>query len=354
MDWTDEEEKSAVIRLSRDQKKAILKLNSLDYTDNHLHDLLNKRGPVDALNQRVFLNLLSKISENPGGEGAKRVLVFSPHPDDDVISMGGTIIRLARHGHRVHVAYQTSGNIAVFDHAVRRLLDFVSEVNRGFQIDVERTGALRERVVRFFENKKPGEVDTPEVQSLKALIRRTEATAGAMHCGVAEGDLHFLEMPFYRTGRVGKKPLSQADLDAVAAVIEKVKPDQVYLAGEHSDPHGTHRMCAEAIYHVLRRMPGWDKAMQVWLYRGAWEEWEPDEVDMLVPVSPEELSRKRFAIFRHESQKDTAMFPGRDAREFWQRAEDRNKGTAATFNELGLPEYFAMEGFVRLTPEMLG
>jgi glucosamine-6-phosphate deaminase len=353
MDWTDEEEKSAVIRLSRDRKKAILKLNSSDYTDNHLHDLLNKRGPVDALNQRVFLNLLSKISENPGGEGAKRVLVFSPHPDDDVISMGGTIIRLARHGHRVHVAYQTSGNIAVFDHAVRRLLDFVSEVNRGFQIDVERTGALRERVVQFFENKKPGEVDTPEVQSLKALIRRTEATAGAMHCGVAEGDLHFLEMPFYRTGRVGKKPLSQADLDAVAAVIERVKPDQVYLAGEHSDPHGTHRMCAEAIYHVLRRMPGWEKTMQVWLYRGAWEEWEPDEVDMLVPVSPEELSRKRFAIFRHESQKDTAMFPGRDAREFWQRAEDRNKHTAAQFDQLGLPEFFAMEGFVRLTPEML-
>jgi glucosamine-6-phosphate deaminase len=354
MDWTDEEEKKAVIRLAQDQKKAILKLKSSDYTDNHLHDLVNKRGPVDALNKRVFLNLLGKVQENPGGAGARRVLVFSPHPDDDVISMGGTIIRLAKHGHRVHIAYQTSGNIAVFDHAVRRLLDFVAEVNRTFELETDRTKALRDRVFKFFESKSPGEADTEEVQNLKALIRRTEARAGAIHCGVAEGDLHFLEMPFYKTGKVGKKPLCRADLEAVAALIKTVQPDQVYLAGELSDPHGTHRMCAEAIYHVLRTMPDWYKRMEVWLYRGAWEEWEPDEVDMLVPVSPEEIMQKRFAIFKHESQKDTAMFPGRDAREFWQRAEDRNKGTAATFNELGLPEYYAMEGFVRLTPEMLG
>jgi glucosamine-6-phosphate deaminase len=379
MEWTDEELKKAVISLALEKKKGILKLTALDYADFGLHDLVARRGPVEALNKRVFRHLQGKINEYPGGgapvgqlvapgaapgAGAlpavmgepampKRVLCFSPHPDDDVISMGGTLIRLCKHGHDVHIAYQTSGNIAVFDHAVRRLMDFLGEVNQIFEIDTEQTRALREKVTGFMANKRAGEVDSDEVQKIKTIIRRSEARAGAIHAGVPEANCHFLEMPFYKTGKVAKKPLSKGDFEAVAAVIAKVRPDIIFLAGDLSDPHGTHRMCADAIFHVLRGIPEWNKRMEVWLYRGAWQEWEPAEVDMVVPLSAEELMQKRFAIFKHESQKDTAMFPGRDSREFWQRAEDRNKNTAALFDQLGLPEFFAMEGFVRLTPEML-
>jgi len=354
MEWNDEEEKRAVIHLAQKEKKALLKLKAADYTENHLHELLNKRGPVDAINKRVFRQLQGLVNEYPGGtEGTKRILCFSPHPDDDVISMGGTLIRLCKHFHDVHIAYQTSGNIAVFDHAVRRLMDFVGEVNNAFEIETENTRDLRERVTKFLNNKTFGQVDSDDVQKIKTIIRRTEARAGAIYAGVPEANLHFMEMPFYKTGKVGKKPPSRGDFDAVKGILDKVKPQIVFLAGDLSDPHGTHRMCADAIYHVLRNTPDWHKQMEVWLYRGAWQEWEPQEVEMLVPLSAEELVQKRFAIFKHESQKDTAMFPGRDSREFWQRAEDRNRNTATVFDQLGLPEYNAMEGFVRLTPDHL-
>jgi glucosamine-6-phosphate deaminase len=355
LEWTPEEQKQAVIHLSLSTGKGILKLSAEDYSENGLHDLLHRRGPSEEINRRVFRELLSKITDCPGGAtGGKRALCFSPHPDDDVISMGGTLIKLTQHRHDVHIAYQTSGNIAVFDHAVKRLMDFYGEVSRGFEVDTDATRGLREKVAASLAAKVPGEPDGEEVQRIKTIIRRTEARAGAIHCGVPSENLHFLDMPFYKTGKVAKKPLTEADFETVAAVIKKVKPDIILLAGDLSDPHGTHRQCADAIYEVLRRTPDWHKRMEVLLYRGAWQEWEPEAVDLLVPLSAEELMRKRHAVFRHESQKDTAMFPGSDAREFWQRAEDRNKNTAATFDKLGLPEYYAMEGFVRLTPAMLG
>jgi glucosamine-6-phosphate deaminase len=280
----------------------------------------------------------------------KRVVLFSPHPDDDVISMGGTFIRLCDQGHEVHVAYQTSGNIAVFDEAALRHADFVREYARAFGLGEKQAERIEEQIESFVAAKQPGEVDSPELQRIKGLIRRTEARAGARYAGIKdESRIHFLDMPFYETGRVRKKPLGEEDIRLIMGLLENVKPHQIYAAGDLSDPHGTHRVCLTAILEAVKRLKDrdWMHKCEIWLYRGAWQEWGVDQIEMAVPLSPDEVQKKRIAIFKHESQKDKAVFPGSDSREFWQRAEDRNRATAEAYDKLGLAEYEAIEGFVR-------
>jgi glucosamine-6-phosphate deaminase len=278
----------------------------------------------------------------------KRVLVFSPHPDDDVISMGGTLSRLADQGHEVHVAYQTSGNIAVFDDDVVRFADFIREFNQSFEIPAEQTEKILAEIQQSLDHKLPGQIDSDAVQAIKGIIRRGEARSAARACGVPAERLHFLDMPFYETGRVRKKPLGEEDIRITVDLLRKVKPHQIYAAGDLSDPHGTHRTCLSAILQACQEVASddWYTDCQVWLYRGAWQEWGPHQIEMAVPISPVELLRKRVAIFKHESQKDRALFPGNDPREFWERAEDRNRETARLYDQLGLAEYEAMEGFV--------
>jgi glucosamine-6-phosphate deaminase len=293
--------------------------------------------------------MMDTIEYHPAGREPKRVICFSPHPDDDVISMGGTLIRLVEDQHEVHVAYMTSGNIAVFDHDAQRIADLVTEFNRRFRIDQDQSQALEDRVADSLVRKGPGESDSEEVLLIKSLIRWSEAKAGAIVAGCREEHLHFLDLPFYRTGTITKKPLTDDDVRIVRELIERVQPAQVYVAGDLSDPHGTHRVCAEAIFRAIKELEqAGGPRPEVMLYRGAWQEWAPHEIDVAVPLSPRDLRQKRAAIFMHESQKDSALFPGPDdPREFWQRAEDRNRHTAAVYNQFGLPEYFAMEGFVR-------
>ena len=262
--------------------------------------------------------------------------------------MGGTIIRLVEQGHDVRVAYMTSGNIAVFDHDARRFADFVESFNRLFGIDAKTTAAVKDRVQSFLDSKSPGQRDTEEVLKIKGLIRETEARAAALACGIPPEQLEFMDLRFYRTGTIAKAPIHPEDITDIEKLFARLQPSQIYVAGELSDPHGTHRTCAEAIYEAVRRVRNKGQNFEVWLYRGAWEEWEPHQIEMAVPLSPETVERKKAAIFRHQSQKDKAMFPGtRDKREFWQRAEERNRSTAATYDEFGLPEFYALEAFVR-------
>ncbi len=326
-------------------------------------DLLTQHGPAYDINLKVFNELQHTITGWPGGKPnaedinrperaepyPKRVIIFSPHPDDDVISMGGTLIRLVEHNHEVHVAYQTSGNIAVFDDDVIRFVDFVSDYNKIFDIEQEEAEKMLSNVKQFINEKEPAEVDIDEIKKIKGLIRRGEAKAAARYCGLPEEHLHFLDMPFYETGRVKKKPLSQADVDIIIDLLRKVKPHQVYAAGDLSDPHGTHRVCLKAILSALDicKNDDWIDDCYVWLYRGAWQEWDINEIEMAVPLSPQELAKKRRAIFKHQSQKDRPLFPGPDEREFWQRAEQRNRETALLYDKLGFAEYEAIEGFVR-------
>ena len=361
--WTDESLiYRAVIWLSQKQKKPVLKLTNSDYSENGMSDLVTEFDKAYNINLKVFNKLRHTISGWPGGKPGdsnanrpennpihpKRVIIFSPHPDDDVISMGGTFIRLADQGHEVHVAYQTSGNIAVFDDDVIRFADFMNDFHADFGLDRGVTQLMFEDIKRKIKEKKAGEVDVPEVQKLKGLIRRGEAKAGCRY--VNENVVpHFLDMPFYETGTVKKKPLSTADIDIIKNLLIELKPHQVYAAGDLSDPHGTHRVCLDAIFRAINELKHeqWMKECSLWLYRGAWHEWEIENIDMAVPLSPDELLRKRRAIFKHQSQKDRPLFPGSDAREFWQRAEERNRGTAKVFDALGLPEYEAIEAFKR-------
>jgi glucosamine-6-phosphate deaminase len=367
--WDDVMTRKAVIWLAGKVGKPILKLTDEDYNEHGLQELAAARESAYEVNIDVFRALQETITGWPGGKPSgekrkgdinrptdavfpKRVVIFSPHPDDDVISMGGTLIRLVDQGHEVHVAYQTSGNIAVFDADAIRFADFAAEYNRLFGIGAEDAKRVEEHIEAFLRRKKPGQVDSPEVQGIKGLIRRGEARAAGRSCGVPVDRLHFMDLPFYETGRVKKKPLGEEDVRLTVDLLEKIRPHQIYAAGDLSDPHGTHRVCLAAVLEAVRRIAkgdarGWIAQCEVWLYRGAWQEWEPEKVEMAVPLSPEELLRKRMAIFKHQSQKDRAMFPGLDQREFWQRAEDRNRATAATYNKLGLAEYEAMEGFVR-------
>lgn len=395
--WNHDLTKRAAIWLAMELKKPILKLTDEDYNEHGLQELVSSRGGgAYEINIEVFRALQSTITGWPAGkpegkaasasraaagehhwantvgsqhaprhgkadrESAKRVVIFSPHPDDDVISMGGTFIRLCEQGHEVHVAYQTSGNIAVWDETALRHADFVTEFARAFfrggSKEGERAAAhIEETVEKFIKRKRAGEVDIEELQKIKTLIRRTEARAGARFAGVLdERRIHFLDMPFYETGKVRKKPLSDRDIEIVADLLDDVKPHQIYAAGDLSDPHGTHRVCLAAITRALQQLRGrpWMKDCVVWLYRGAWQEWGAHEIEMAVPLSPDEVVRKRMAIFKHESQKDRALFPGpNDQREFWQRAEDRNRNTARLYDSLGLAEYEAIEGFVRWRPE---
>lgn len=373
--WDETLTRRAVIWLAERVDKPILKLTAEDYGENGLQELIATRGGAYEINIEVFKSLQRTITGWPGGkpgrprfvpgrgvdeangpdEFPKRVIVFSPHPDDDVISMGGTFIRLCDQGHEVHVAYQTSGNIAVFDAAAERHIDFLAECCAALGIGegAERAAAIARDIHEFVQHKTPGEVDTTELRTIKALIRRTEARAGAKFSGVDPSRIHFLDMPFYETGKVKKKPLGEDDIRIIMDLMDRVKPHLVYAAGDLSDPHGTHRTCLASITTAFHRMQDrpWMDRCELWLYRGAWQEWGAHEIQMAVPLSPEEVERKRMAIFKHESQKDKALFPGSwDTREFWQRAEDRNRETAEIYDRLGLPEYQAIEGFVKWTP----
>jgi len=366
VDWTPGRIREAVIWLARHVDKPLLKLTDEDYNEHGLQGLVAEHGPAYEINLTVFRHLQRTITGWPGGKPAavkqpgdvpwpqdeifpKRVLIFSPHPDDDAISMGGTLLRLVEHGHEVHVAYQVSGAIAVSDADAIRYADFAHSFNRLFGIDEARSGELEEHTEKFLKNKQSGDVDTDQILELKSLIRRTEARAAGRYCGIPLDNLHFLNMPFYETGTVRKKDLAEQDVQIIEQLLEKIQPHQIYAAGDLSDPHGTHRTCLTAIGQALRRVEDqpWHESCETWLYRGAWQEWEPQDMEMAVPLSPQELKRKRSAIFKHESQKDRALFPGIDPREFWQRAEDRNHATAQLYDSLGLAEYEAIEGFVR-------
>jgi len=362
-DWNEDLICKAVIWLAQTAKKPILKLTDEDYNEHGLSELIIEQAKYYELNIRIFNRLQHTITGWPGGKSGaddtnrperakpakKRVILFSPHPDDDVISMGGTFQRLVDQGHDVHVAYQTSGNIAVHDYDALRYAEFMVEFSEKHGNVSEGERELYRKVVQFLRTKTSSQDDIPEVRSIKGYIRRGEARSGARFTGLDDDHIHFLDLPFYETGRTRKKPLGDDDIRIVADLMEKVKPHQVYAAGDLADPHGTHRVCLDAIfgaYKVLDKEE-WIKDCWLWMYRGAWHEWSIHEIEMAVPMSPQQLRRKRQAIFMHQSQKDRPPFPGNDNREFWQRAEDRNKETANTYRELGLAEYEAMEAFVR-------
>lgn len=362
-EWDDDLIRKAVVWLCRRLEKPILKLTDQDYNENGMSDVITDFGPAYKTNIKVFNEIQHTITGWPGGKPdaddthrperrepfPKRALIFSPHPDDDVISMGGTLIRLVDQGHEVHVAYQTSGNIAVFDDEAVRFADFVLDYHDAFDLEESEVHKLFTTVLTQLTDKKAGEVDSTEVQTIKGLIRRGEAKAACRYCGIPIEHAHFLEMPFYETGRVRKKPLGEDDIQLVMDVIEEIRPHQIYAAGDLSDPHGTHRVCLKAVFKALERLEDepWMNDCRIWLYRGAWQEWDINEMEMAVPLSPDELDRKRRAIFKHESQKDRPLFPGSDPREFWQRADERTRGTAQLYDLLGLAEYEAIEGFVR-------
>ena len=362
-DWDDHLIRKGVVWLCQEVDKPVLKLTDEDYNEHGMGDLLTEHGPAYDINLKVFNELQHTITGWPGGKPnaedidrperaapfPKRAIVFSPHPDDDVISMGGTLIRLVEHDHEVHVAYQTSGNIAVFDDDVIRFVDFVSDYNQMFGMQQEEADTMLSGIKQFLNKKEPAQVDSDEIKHIKGLIRRGEAKAAARYCGIPEDRLHFLDMPFYETGRVKKKPLSQEDVDIIVDLLREVKPHQVYAAGDLSDPHGTHQVCLKAIFRALEECKNddWIDDCFVWLYRGAWQEWDINEIEMAVPLSPQELAKKRRAIFKHQSQKDRPLFPGPDEREFWQRSEQRNRGTAQLYDKLGFAEYEAIEAFVR-------
>jgi glucosamine-6-phosphate deaminase len=361
--WNEQLIKKGVVWLCQKVQKPILKLTNRDYNDHQMNDLVTEVGTAYDINIKVFNELQNTITGWPGGKpdaddshrperakpAKKRVIIFSPHPDDDVISMGGTFIRLVDQGHDVHVAYQTSGNIAVFDDDVIQHTDFFREVDQAMGLPSTDSLKLYDLVNKYIKKKKPGEVDKPEVKKIKGLIRRSEARAGCRYAGLTDDKAHFLDLPFYETGTVKKNPVGPKDVKIIKDLLLEIKPHQVYAAGDLSDPHGTHRVCLDAIFMALEELKKepWIKDCWVWLYRGAWHEWPIDEIEMAVPLSPDELMRKRKAIFKHQSQKDSALFPGSDEREFWQRAEDRNRGLAEQYDQLGLAEYEGMEGFKR-------
>lgn len=355
-DWTPKFVRKAVVWLCERVKKPILKLSHSDYLENSLGELLEKVGAYDKINIDVFNDLQHTITGWPGGKPnaddstrpvsstpfPKRVIVFSPHPDDDVISMGGTFIRLVEQGHDVHVAYETSGNVAVHDDVVLQHMDAAHELGFADKFD---------QVKEIIASKKPGEPEPRALLDIKGAIRRSEARSAVRSFGLNENtNAHFLNLPFYETGGIKKGERTQKDIDIIIELLNKVKPHQIYVAGDLADPHGTHRVCTEAVLEALEQLKDepWLKECHVWLYRGAWMEWELGRVDMAVPLSPDELIKKRHAIYRHLSQKDIVPFPGEDPREFWQRAEERTQNTARLYNELGMAEYQAIEVFVKL------
>lgn len=363
VEWTEYLIRKSVFWLCKKLDKPILKLTDRDYNDNGMADLVTQKGPASQINIKVFNDLQHIISGWPGGKPntddstrperalpyPKRVVVFSPHPDDDVISMGGTLARLADQGHDIHVAYQTSGNIAVFDHDVIRYLDFVRESSDIFGIEQKLAIKLFKKVEVELKRKHPGEADPMMVRRIKTYIRRGEARSACRYLGIKDDHVNFLSMPFYETGGVKKKPISKEDIDIVKKLLQRIKPHQIFAAGDLSDPHGTHRVCFQAIIEACKQLKreSWFKDCRIWMYRGAWQEWDVADAEMAVPLSPEEVKIKRSAIFRHQSQKDYPLFPGSDSREFWLRAEERNHNTAVIFDKLGMAEYQAIELFVK-------
>lgn len=365
--WDDSLIRKAVVWLCGKTKKPILKLTDKDYNDNRMNDLLGEYESAYKINIKVFNELQHTITGWPGGKPnaddtnrperktpfPKRVVIFSPHPDDDVISMGGTFLRLVEQGHEVHVAYQTSGSIAVADDETLRFVDFLNDCSPMFS-KKDDNGAMKlyEKVSKILMNKKQGENDVKEIRRIKALIRRGEAKAACRSIGLDEKHIHFLDLPFYETGTIKKNPLGKEDVKIIYDLLNDLKPHQIYAAGDLADPHGTHKVCLEGIFEALDKLKAekWMNDCYVWLYRGAWMEWDVNEIEMAVPLSPQEVVRKRWAIFKHQSQKDGVVFQGTDSREFWQRAEERNSDTAVLYDKLGLAEYEAMEAFVRYIP----
>jgi glucosamine-6-phosphate deaminase len=365
IDWTPSTIRKAVVHMALKLKKPVLSLTTNDYIDSGLGDLLTEFGDAYEINLQVYYQLRDSITGWPGGKPnavmpnhpersepyPKRVMIFSPHPDDDIISMGGTFMRLHDQGHDVHVAYQTSGNIAVTDEFVTRFLDFAVGFEELFGIDSKKSREILHEAGAFLKNKKASQMDTSEIRAIKGLIRRCEAKATCRYVGLTDDKAHFMNLPFYETGAIEKKPMGEEDILTTMALLRKLQPQQIFAAGDLADPHGTHKVCLDIIFEAMRRIKAageeWVKDCWLWLYKGAWQEWDISEIEMAIPMSPEQVMKKRFGIFIHQSQKDMVPFQGTDSREFWQRAEDRNANTAGLYAELGLTKYAAMEAFVR-------
>lgn len=362
--WTPAMIKKAVVNMALKLKKPVLSLTNSDYNEYGLSDLLVEKGDAYEINLQVYYMLRDSITGWPGGKPTplpnppermdpfpKRVLIFSPHPDDDIISMGGTFQRLQDQGHDVHVGYQTSGNIAVTDEFVTRFLDFAVGFEEIAGIDTRKSGKILEDARRFIARKKSNQVDTPTIRSIKGLIRRCEARATCRYVGIPDKNIHFQNLPFYETGTIEKKPMGEKDVKITMELLREIKPHQVYCAGDFADPHGTHIVCFNVVLEALRRIKAagddWISECWLWLYKGAWQEWNIEEIEMAIPISPDQVLKKRFGIFIHQSQKDMVPFQGSDSREFWQRAEERNAATAGLYADLGLTHYAAMEAFVR-------
>ena len=368
-EWNDKLIRSAIVWLCQLTGKPILKLTNKDYNENGLSELLALFGSAYNVNIKIFNDLQHTITGWPGGKPnaddtyrperakpyPKRIVVFSPHPDDDVISMGGTIRRLVEQKHDVHVAYETSGNIAVGDEEVIRFLHFINGFNQIFNNSEDKVVVDKYAEIRkFLKEKKDGDIDTRDILTIKGLIRRGEARTACTYNNIPLDHCHFLDLPFYETGRIQKGPLTEADVEIVRNLLREVKPHQIFVAGDLADPHGTHRVCTDAVFAAidLEKEEGakWLKDCRIWMYRGAWAEWEIENIEMAVPISPEELRAKRNSILKHQSQMESAPFLGNDERLFWQRSEDRNRGTAALYDNLGLASYEAMEAFVEYIP----
>ena len=368
-EWNDKLVRSAIVWLCTTLNKPILKLTNKDYNENGLSELLALYGSAYNANIKVFNDLQHTITGWPGGKPnaddtyrperakpfPKRVVVFSPHPDDDVISMGGTLRRLVQQGHEVHVAYETSGNIAVGDEEVVRFMHFINGFNQLFENSEDKVISDKyAEIKQFFSTKKEGDMDTRDILTIKGLIRRGEARTACTFNRIPLSRCHFLDLPFYETGKIEKNPISEADVEIVLNLLREVKPHQIYVAGDLADPHGTHRVCTDAVFAAIDEEKNagaeWLNDCRIWMYRGAWAEWEIENIEMAVPLSPEELRAKRNSILKHQSQMESAPFLGNDERLFWQRSEDRTRGTASLYDQLGLACYEAMEAFVEYKP----
>lgn len=368
-EWNDKLIRSAIVWLCQLINKPILKLTNKDYNENGLSELLALYGSAYNVNIKIFNDLQHTITGWPGGKPnaddthrperakpyPKRIVIFSPHPDDDVISMGGTLRRLVEQKHEVHIAYQTSGNIAVGDEEVVRFLHFINGFNQLFINSQDQVISAKYAEIRkSLQDKKEGDIDSQDVLTLKGLIRRGEARTACTYNNIPLERCHFLDLPFYETGKIQKNPISEADVDIVRTLLREVKPHQIFVAGDLADPHGTHRVCTDAVFAAIdlekEEQAKWLKECRIWMYRGAWAEWEIENIEMVVPISPEELHAKRISILKHQSQMESAPFMGNDERLFWQRSEDRNHGSADLYDKLGLASYEAMEAFVEYVP----
>ena len=363
-DWTPKIVRSAVVSLALKLNKPVLSLTNNDYNDHGLSDLITDRGDAYEINLEVYYMLRDTITGWPGGKPTeshkhperskpfpKRMLIFSPHPDDDIISMGGTFMRLQDQGHEVHVGYQTSGNIAVTDEFVTRFIDFAVGFENIFGIDDTKSKKILDDATSFLNSKSSSEKDSEEIRTIKGLIRRCEARATCKYVGLNDERIQFMNLPFYETGTIEKKPMEEEDIQLTIDLLRKIKPHQVFCAGDLADPHGTHKVCLDIVLEAMGRIRSvgdkWINDCWVWLYKGAWQEWDITEIEMAIPMSPDQVRKKRYGIFIHQSQKDSVPFQGDDNREFWQRAEERNANTAKLYGQLGLTQYAAMEAFVR-------